>query len=539
MKKQEDINEDVYFPICYKCGDILKINVDLNVSYTCLNENYSKVCSYSEFDKKYMKNINCLKNELKNNKNIPYYIYNEKEKHYNYIINYFRKKEDCPNHNYNISEFCKQCNKNICVFCNKDHGGHEREKYAEIIPTHYNYDKIKEELKNQENYLDSLLLKLDKWKEEMYIMIERLKILIKDEISFIKKFCSNYNEKFLNFNYINNFNNIYKYIDGKNGYFKGNSRNNLNQFYKEECLSKQTNYLINIFENMENSEKIESDLLKRASKSINYYYLSYLNEDYFLFLSKYNDKLMLAYYLYNEVHSSSELTIEDIDKYYSYSNISISSYSNKIFLNIQYQGIYIIKYDLNLKENQLELLRLIPLNNSINCVEIKKDYLLVIEYNKFILYENMNKKLDFQNQSNINEIIPINNEYFVGYNNDSYIYFYDINKFNKIKEIKCNNQIRKIYKLDDDYIFVIDENLIYLIYIKIKEIVQIIDNCNYYCPSFFIKKNNNIYMLSKRNVYKFTYSHDNNEAIQKKFDLDYCYDLNHLMLIVFINYENF
>jgi hypothetical protein len=81
----------------------------------------------------------------------------------------------------------------------------------------------------------------------------------------MKSLVSNFNNKFLNYNYITNFNYIYDYLNNSNSLFnskrdqefKDNLKYNksIYSFYHGEDLSTRTLNLIEIFKNFEEKKK--------------------------------------------------------------------------------------------------------------------------------------------------------------------------------------------------------------------------------------------------------------------------------------------
>lgn len=541
MNIKEDINENCFFPICNLCGKILSIDLDLNILYSCQNENYSKKSSYIEFEKTHMKNIKTLNDELINNKNIYHYIYNEKEKNYKNIINNFKNKEDCPKHNYNISEYCKKCKKNICIFCGKEHEKHDRIKYIDIIPSSYKLDYLEQGIKNLEGFFNNIIIELDKWIKEASQTVEKIKKYLKDGILFIKRFYSNFNIKFLDYNYINNFENIYNYLS-KDIFSSNSFRDNIKYFYESNNLGRKTEYLSKIFEDINEKDNIQKKIFKDTYKLNNFKFLSYLKDNYFLCRKLGSDELYLFYFFLNDIVLSSKVTINNCDLNYQKLSISISPYTNKIILCLYDSGLYIINYDLNLKQNQLSLVGEISLRKCTYCAEIKTNYYIAINYKNLILYENMNKKIDTESSIYLDIIIPVNQEYFIGSNckdNNSNVYFYDIETIKEIKKIKCSYSVKNIYKLDKDFVIIIHVDYISLIYIKTKEVVQIIEYFYIYDLPYVYIKNNDIYLLSHHLIYKFEYLPENNDFLSKKVFLEYNDYKNELILLNFSNYENF
>ena len=95
----------------------IKINpITFEINYYCENEDFSKCESYSEFEKKYIKNLSSLNKELKNDKDIPKY----KANNYNNILKLFSEVEICNKHKFNIIEYCTKCKKNLYLFRSKE-----------------------------------------------------------------------------------------------------------------------------------------------------------------------------------------------------------------------------------------------------------------------------------------------------------------------------------------------------------------------------------------------------------------------------------
>ena len=84
MQNKEDKKQDIFLPICTRCGDILSIEIDpltFKINYYCLKEDIKKNASFKFFEGKYIKNINSLNNDINNSINLPkYYLYDEIKK---------------------------------------------------------------------------------------------------------------------------------------------------------------------------------------------------------------------------------------------------------------------------------------------------------------------------------------------------------------------------------------------------------------------------------------------------------------------------
>ena len=73
--------------------------------------------------------------------------------------------------------YCKDCKNNICIYCEKDHNGHNIINYGKLIPDKKNYIlKELEETKNKlNNDINKIIEKLYKVKEniEIYFNINK------------------------------------------------------------------------------------------------------------------------------------------------------------------------------------------------------------------------------------------------------------------------------------------------------------------------------------------------------------------------------
>ena len=106
-----------------------------------------------------------------------------------------------------------------------------------------------------------------------------------------------------------------------------------------------------------------------------------------------------------------------------------------------------------------------------------------------------------------------------------------------IKKIKCISDIHIIFKLNEDYIIGFSKKYISFIFIKTKEIVQIIDFSNY-CDFIYIKTNN-IYIMIDYYIEKLTFSEENKDILEKSASLDYGNRYNILTILNYIHYEKF
>jgi len=474
MEQEKELNHNIFLPLCQLCGNILNIKIDpikFEINYYCENENFSKYESYSTFENKYIKNLSSLNNELKNDRNIPKY----KANNYNNILKLYSEFEICKEHKFNISEYCTICKNNICLFCSNEekHKNHKDKiiKFSDIILSSFEYEKANKILEQREQFIKSFINKIENWKNEIIKKVKNLENILDKEIIILRKMTSNFNKKYLNYNYINNYNNIYEYL-------LGNRNKYLYDFYKENNFNEMSSYLFKIFENLEQENNKSLNYINIINENENenenkndeiytFKNLANINDNYFIYQN--SELIRIINYYQNKFHLVAQINIKNDD--FLDNSISVSNFDNKI-IYFNSNQIFILRY--NLYENTIDILEIIPFNNLLNCVEIKKEYLLLLKEKELIIWKN--KKIEIRKiiSDNISNIIPINNHYFIGYFSDS-ISFYNTNTLEKIKTLNNIDLSIKISKFRDEFIICVGKGKITLISIKTKELVQTLE----------------------------------------------------------------
>ena len=157
-----------------------------------------------------------------------------KEKHNEHgVINYDDMNYICEKHNYAYFLYYNNCNSNICIVCEKEHGNHNMISFGKIIPkkeeviNNLNIFKKKIELFNKE--INDIINDLVKVKVNFKILYQLLENIIK----------MNY---FKNYEMIQNLNdiNIYKYIK------------DIGKIIEEKYLNKKFEKIIKIYTNLIN-----------------------------------------------------------------------------------------------------------------------------------------------------------------------------------------------------------------------------------------------------------------------------------------------
>ena len=95
------------------------------------------------------------------------------------IINYDLKNYICDIHNEKYISYCKNCNKNICIYCSNEHNNHE----VNLYKIENKDNKIKE--------LEELRSKIDNLNEDIKEIINKLNIVMKN-IEIYSNICKNY-----------------------------------------------------------------------------------------------------------------------------------------------------------------------------------------------------------------------------------------------------------------------------------------------------------------------------------------------------------
>ena len=157
--------------ICSKWGEKIRIIIeDYKIKlFGCKNKHEINNISFEEFEN--IENIDeskikCDKCKINNKENTFENIFYKcntckmnlcplcklnHDKLHN-IINYDLKNYICDIHNEKYISYCKNCNKNMCIYCSDEHNNHETNLYK--IQDKNNKIKVLKELRNKINYLN-------------------------------------------------------------------------------------------------------------------------------------------------------------------------------------------------------------------------------------------------------------------------------------------------------------------------------------------------------------------------------------------------
>ena len=236
-------------PSCTKCDGLLNIvfNNNLYLDFYCdKNENHKgEKIFFPTFEKYYLKdkdenNVRCSKfnNNLLNKSMYEVEYKKNKEKKVGekeekiLCVNCFKKEIEnikldddhlkiksnkCKLHDYNLNHYCIDCKKNICIFCIKEdeignHKNHNIENLEDFIPTSKEIKDFQKKIKQKTEFYKELKYKINVWKNKIITKTEQLIQNLENEIIILEKIIFNFNAKFMNYTYYNNFHRLKDFV---------------------------------------------------------------------------------------------------------------------------------------------------------------------------------------------------------------------------------------------------------------------------------------------------------------------------------------
>lgn len=560
---EEPITRIYYYPCCpeYYCNGMLLIKVindNFSLDYECeKNKNHQKQNIYFKtFERFYLKEkeikkcskCNSTKRTHKCKKcNLYYcpscskYDAHLKEDTNNYIIN----SNECPIHNERKNSFCINCYKYICESCSEDeaHKNHKIEIIVNLIPSKNEVNEMINRLK----YYDELIKLFEQYKNnylkkdknlkknvEFNKKFENLLKNVVDEKNLIKKLIINFNTDFMSYAYNKNFEEIYNYTKTFNNdylvdFYKSKNDTNenktkiLNDYFfkkKEQKIESSNPYLKKIYEGQ--IKKINDD-----------YYMQYINLKNKINLIKCDQKGSLS--SVKESNIEIKESIKDIFCEKSTDQIY------KIYACLYEPKIIIIEFDTNKNiiykiEDEIFYEDKNQFNRPfIKCIELaKSEYIATATSEEISLWVKKNDSNSkgyyeirlFHDISETQDILLVDDEYFVASTSLIQVFFYNKNTHTKDKtiNIKYSPNISNHLYLYKNYIFVVSRQGIGLISIKTKELVQYYNSGKnqIYLSLYF--NNNLIYILTKKpEMYDYSDSEsDDDENNINKNDSSIC-----------------
>ena len=262
----------IVYPSCSKCKGLLNIrfNNNLYLDFYCdQNENHKgEKIFFPTFENFYLKEKKVDKCSKCNNNllyEVEYNKYKEKKEEVKedkiFCVDCIQEKFEninlddvdlnfksnkCKLHNYNLNHYCFDCKKTICIFCIKEdemgnHKNHNIENLEDFIPTSKEIKDFQKKIKQKSEFYKELKYKINIWKNKIITKADQLIQNLEKEIKILEKIIFNFNSKFMNYTYYNNFHYLNNFIKDNinNKYLK---KFNDNPDFKEQSLN-----LIEIF----------------------------------------------------------------------------------------------------------------------------------------------------------------------------------------------------------------------------------------------------------------------------------------------------
>ena len=473
--------------ICSNC----KAKLD-NVSYKCIkcDKKYCALCFIN--DKHIKENINNLK----------------------------LKTKKCRLHNKDLTQYCSDCKRSFCHFCvindqNNDNkanhnSGHNIINLMELIPSINQINNLKNKIKQHSKFYEKIINSINQWERTLVNKSKILKQNLRNEINFLEKLFSNYNQFCLNYSYLSLFNHFDKYIDNKNKNVL------LNNFIYTFNIEEQTKILFELFKI---SKKNEENIIQKKFNFQQYYQVEdgifekINNCCYFqynikkLYIIKYENDYSLTY--------CRNLCPVFNEKIYS---VSISKENNQIYACLlNEKRVKILNYNLNSREIIISNQEIKDENNPPDhfnkCIYIGKNLFITADNELICLWKkrhniNIAKLYKFNISNKTSDLLLVNEDYFISAQpNNKTIIIFNIKNLRNINQEKIITNIDSIDSQDcllkyKEFIIINCIKGIALLFIKTKEISHYIDN--YIGISInkeiFLDINDNICILNKKEI---------------------------------------
>jgi len=502
----------IVIPTCQKCSGFLNIKINhlnFSIEYACENDKLHKDKNiyFKTFERFYLKEhelkqcSNCqiiLENSeffecdiCKKKYCCKCYIKDIQENGHKYKDNNYINNR-CPIHFNDLTEYCFNCNKSICIYCmNIEHKNHKVICFHNYLPSDIDIENLKKRIKEKSKFYEQLIQKIDEWNRKVNQKIEELKQNLKDEISLLERIIFNFNNNFRNYTYFKNF----EYINNN----ISNSTNNqyLLEFYNCLSFENQTKKLMTIFEYMGKKSIIKQNkigYLSNIQAFSSYKFIEKIDENYFI---GYDESKKTLYFLYlnNMINSIYNYYIEE-----NIISISKSTLENKIFICLSNKNVKIICYDFekmafNLSEIINNLFNNFYNNNYNNnyiykCIQLSENLYATLDTldNNIAIWsfkEKIYSKIkDINANCYLQDILLINKDNFMcSSSSNQKLIIYDINKFSVLKvinNIDCRNENSTLLKMNDNLVLINCFKGIGIFDNKTKEIIKYTQE--YYSP---------------------------------------------------------
>lgn len=258
--------------ICPYCREQVKMKINNYIIELndCQEKDHSKKLFFNEFletqilDETLIKCVKC-KNDKSQTFENNFYICGQckvnlcplcvrshkNEKHF--VMDYSMKDFICKTHFESLNSYCKDCNKDLCIMCEKEHIKHNVQSYGVLMP---DKDGLNCELKKLEE-------NIEKFKNSI-IEVEKILNEIKNNsdiyLKIAKNIVKNFNVKERNFSTLDNINNISN--------FSKIFIEDMDKIINEKEIAQKLNQLLIIYSKMSNKDYIEEE--KKIKESPKY-----------------------------------------------------------------------------------------------------------------------------------------------------------------------------------------------------------------------------------------------------------------------------
>ena len=521
----------IIYPFCPKCEGLLNIEFNNSLYLDCYcdkceNHKGEKIF-FPTFEKFYLKenNVRCSKC---NNNLLNKYIFeveskNDKEQKGDKIFcsNCFQqiyesikvddfnlniKSNKCKFHDSDLNQYCIDCKKHICIFCSIEdkmeiHKDHNIKNLEYLIPSPKEIDNLKQRIKQKSKVYKELKNKINIWKNKIMTKTEQLIENLEKEMLILDKIVLNFNNKFMNYTYYNDFihlnsfvkniNNEYLIKFNNNPDFREQSLNLIDLFYPKKPKTKILN--ANITNNYSlqgiNPEKINNQFYFDKSKSSIINYNKYNNE--FTYYCQLND-------FKEEIYTISL----SLDRQIIYACLNDKKVV-KLFFNFQEMQFPKLNQEIIDNENRYSHFN--------KCIQLTKKYLATADNNYIKIWKNNNKEqLETEIKifigSKTSDLLLVNDEYFISSQPDKKtIIIININTFEiskTISNVDCIDSQNSLLSLQN-FVIINCVKDIQLLFKETKEIIQNIQNFenDSWNKELFVY-NNRLYILQEFQEYK-------------------------------------
>ena len=319
-----------------------------------------------------------------------------------------------------------------------NHKNHIIENLENFIPTSKEIKDLQKKIKQKAEFYKELIYKINLWKIKIITKAEQLIQNLEKEITILERIILNFNSKFMNYTYYNNFHYL-------NNFVKDNINNEYLKKFKDNPYFREQSLNLILFSFFYPKKRA----IKMLKPNIeNYYSLNHsipekINNKYYYDISDNT----IAYYNKTNNKFTSYLNINDFkEKVYT---ISLSLDKKIIYACLNDKKIVKFLYfdEKEFSKKKQEIIDNEDLNSHFNkCIQLTDKYLATADNNSIKIWKDNNKEqLEIEKKivinTKISDLLLINDEYFISSQPDEKtIIIINIKSFeisNTISNIDC------------------------------------------------------------------------------------------------------